>query len=360
MLTKRITIVTYAAIVAASLLVLYPKLSLAVSPSDADEWAAKDPITVTITSATNTYLAINKTKSLSATATDPDCYRVDSTWYNYSDQVTSGNNSTDYHIWWTASEGTFPDMYGTSATYEAPDYAAGSSVRNVTVTAHADDFDRGDETPTDAGYAESADTDSITVKVWQIHVGGHIFGTTDSSYDGTPVPTAFGGTDLGWITPNNPAGATGYHCNTELYGSIPSAISTTSGFNWYNYKQGIVRHKTNASEPNWATPYDYNHPSSYEFDFGPAYSYLDADPRHPNTTGTNVHKIFAMDAPGAIVGLTNDAGIPPWTYLDFEMFFKAWVEMGGVRVSNEAIWCVFFDLDEVGGNWSEVSHGLLI
>jgi len=243
-------------------------------------------------------------------------------------------------------------------TYGGRPAKARSSVRNVTVTAHADDFDQGDETPTDAGYGETDDTDSITVKVWQIHAGGNISGSMDTDNDTTQTAWS-GDPNLGWIKPNNPAGATGYFGNTELYGSIPTAISTTSGFDWYNEKKGTKRHKETSTEPDWDTPYDYNHPSSYEPDFGPGYGYLDPDPRHPNTTGTNVHKIFAMDAPGAVVGLTNDAAIPPWTYLEFEMFFKAWVEMGGVRVSNENTWSVFFDLDEVSGNWSDVSHGLI-
>ncbi|HUT30912.1 MAG TPA: hypothetical protein VMX13_14055 [Sedimentisphaerales bacterium] len=333
--------------------------TLAVTPADADEWDSARPIEITIDSpATNTYLPINDTQSLHAYVRDCDEYRVDEQWYTYWDEVRSGNTSTDYHIWWEATEGTWNDMYGVYATYKAPEYESGSSIRTVTITAHANDIDRGDETPTDAGYEEDDETDSITLKIWQIDVTGQISGTTSSNYDGFAMPTAYGGTDLGWVEHGNPTGATGYFGNIQLKGSKSSSLNITTGFSWYNYVKGIVRHKTTTSEPSWVTPYDFNEPD-YILDFGPAgpNPCVDKDMRHPDG-GTDVSEIFALDAPGWDTGTDNDKDIPPLTYYDFCADYKAWVVYSGVPVSNECLWGVGFELDEVSGEWSDVFHAL--
>jgi hypothetical protein len=71
-----------------------------------------------------------------------------------------------------------------------------------------------------------------------------------------------------------------------------------------------------------------------------------------------VSEIFAFDAPGWATGAGNNYYIPPWTYYDFCCDYKTWVVYSDLRVSNECLWGVSFELDEVSGNWSEVFHAL--
>ena len=138
------------------------------------EYMQYTDISVNISSpADNTYVPINHGQSLQASAVDWDCERYRdpgeqwSAWYTYYDDVTTGNTSSDYHMWWTKMDGTFTDMYGTTATWIAPDYSAGNNVRNVAVTAHANDYNRGSDT---SGYNDTGREDFITLKVWQVTV----------------------------------------------------------------------------------------------------------------------------------------------------------------------------------------------
>lgn len=122
-------------------------LVLALDPEDAGDWDVGDPISVTVTAPDDDFWVwINSTLNVTASASDIDRYRCDEysyEWYSYSDEVSSGETAQDHHIWWTCSEGSFTDEYGPSATYLAPDYVAGNDDRDVTITAHADDFNRG-------------------------------------------------------------------------------------------------------------------------------------------------------------------------------------------------------------------------
>lgn len=331
---------------------LIPSIVLAVGPEDADEWAVGSAISASITSpATNTYLPINHTKSLTATASDVDCYRVEETWYSYSDDVTSGNAPSDYHIFWTASVGGFYDECGTSASYYAPDYSAGNNVRNATITATAYDFNRSPDT---YGYADGSDSDQITLKVWQVTVTKKQTGSRSTNNDcsGT-LPTLLGGNTLGWVSHGTPTGCTGYYGKTELKGTIPSDVPTVSGFAWIQDTKGVIRFKTLASIPNWVTPYFQD--TSTWADDSPFAIWQDGDSRHPNTTGTDVNEIFMLDAPGFDAWASNNANIAApvnGRALNYDLDFRSYVKLGGVRVSNQMEWDVAFTVVENSGVWA--------
>ena len=116
-------------------------------PSPESEWSADTGIVVTITSPSDdsTKMYINETLDCSATASDTDKYSNDGghTWYTYSDDVSSGTSSADYHIWWTTNIGSFTELYGPSTTYIAPDYSDGAGIRTADIAAHADDVNCG-------------------------------------------------------------------------------------------------------------------------------------------------------------------------------------------------------------------------
>ncbi|MBN2589480.1 MAG: hypothetical protein JXA96_06440 [Sedimentisphaerales bacterium] len=344
----------------AKIIILFALISetLALGPEDAEQWAPGNEIEVDIHNSSGSYLAINDTLAVSASAEDCDLYRVGENWYDYWDDVDSGGTEEYYHIWWTTTLGSFIDMYGAYGIYQAPDCGRGFAiVQNITITAHADDCDEGDEYPTDAGYQESVDgTDSISVYVWQMFVGAHMAEGPLPNNNAPAMLASLGGTALGWVIPGTPTGTTGYYGNTELYGMIPNEITITNGYNWYQYKKGIYRYKTTSSNPNWVI--SENSPS-YTLDFGPDYLYIDDDPRSPNETGSNTHMIFALDTPGFNAGASNNNYIPPDIYEDYDFDLKCWIEYNGVRASNENIWQVDFELERVSGYWSEVFHILL-
>lgn len=318
---------------------------LAVGPEDAEEWDAKTPISVSITSpADNTYVPINHTQTLTATATDIDCYRVGTTWYDYGDDVTSGDQSTDFHVWWTATAGIMTDMYGTAATFLAPDYSAGNDVRDVVVSAHADDVNRGDDTYGDS--TETSQQQNLTLKVWQVTVTVSQAGTKSVNNDADALPVTHGGTTHGWIIPGTPVGATGYAANTEIMGSIPEGPGVQTGFVWESFRKGIAKFRSGGvwtdldNTPNWAddSPEDY----------------YDVDSRHG---GTDERQIFMQDAPIFHAGATNDAGIAAgWTDFSYQYDFKSRVMYGGIRISNEPEWETKFVLVVMGGVWHVVSH----
>jgi len=319
---------------------------LAVGPEDAEQWNVKGSITVSITSpANNTYVPINHTQVLTASASDPDCYRVGTTWYDYSDDVTSGETWEDYHMDWGAAEGYFTEMYGTSATYLAPDYSAGYNVRDVYVCVQADDYNRGTDT---FGANDPGDAAEMHLKVWQVTVTVSQVHSQSPNNDADDLLTIWGGTTHGWIIPGTPAGATGYHGNTEITGSIPEGPGVTTGYTWAHFRKGIGKYQDGGgwhdldNTPNWVAD-------------GP-YGYYDVDSRHPNGV-TDVRQIFMQDPPGATVGASNDDGIAAgWTDLSFQYDFKSRVMYGGIRISNEPEWETKFVLDVVEGHWHVVSH----
>lgn len=326
-------------------IIMTSPMAHAVGPGDAEEWAAKTPISVSITApADNTYVPINHTQSLTATASDTDCYRVGTTWYDYSDDVTSGNSPTDYHMSWTASTGSFTDTYGTSATYQAPDYSAGNNVRDVTVSAHADDINRGADT---YGYGETAQQHNVTLKVWQVTVTASQAGTKSGNDDADNLPAYCGGTTHGWIIHGTPAGSKGYYGNTEIMGSIPEGPDVTTGYTWSSYYKGVVKYK---SDETW---HDLMNHDDWTPD-GP-YDYYDLDSRHPNATGTDVRQIFMQDAPGFKTEAGNDYGIGKgWTDLSWQFDYKSEAKYGFICISNEILWEVKYVLDVVAGKWHVV------
>lgn len=310
----------------------------------------------------DTYVTINGERSLFCTASDPDCERNKpdggewSDWYPISDDVTSGDSSSDYHILWTCSGGgqIMEDIthtkYGTLATYEAPDYSAGNNVRDVTVTATADDFDRGNENPTNKGYKESDDDDSITLKVWQVTVTAQQSGTTSSNYDGPTMPERFGDTDLGWITPASDPNTDGYYGNTQIKGSIPSGPGVTTGYAWYQYITGHSRYKVNGGS--WV--YDANYPSPH-LDVPPPVVNSDTDSM---SDGEDVREIFLLDAPGWWAYTSNDRYIDPENWSDKEISYdlEIHVEYGGNQISNTCDWDTDYvlDVNEIDSTWMPV------
>ena len=340
----------YCAVLAAVCII--PSIALAVGPEDAEEWAPFTAISSSITSpADNTYLPINHIQNLTATANDCDKYRVGEQWYIYFDDVTSGNDETNFHLWWTCSGGgELLDEYSPIASYKAPDYSLGNNVRNITVTAHADDFNR---TPDTYGYNDTSKQDSITLKIWQVHVAGRANGTVSTNYDGSHYDAPpYAGDQLGWVSHDNPENCWGYRGSFEFKGAIPSGPGVTTGYKWYNHKKGIKRHKEGGD---WVTPYDYNQ-STFENDWPSNYAYKDEDSRHDET---DVREIFAIDDPGFMAGENNNNAIPPLTRVYFDMNYKCWVELNNIRISNECDWWVYFELEEDSGVWSVASYGLL-
>lgn len=351
--------------------------SLAADPGSEDPdnaWRTKDkdgnaaPIAVSITAPTAAartgsplahYVPINHTFALTASASDTDSYCKptdkggDGQWYNYGDDVTSGTDAADHHLWWTVTsgDGSFPEVsrYGVSGTYVAPDYHAGSALRTAKVQARAQDYQRtGDNLGDDAD--SQGNSAEFTLKVWQVTVTVHQNGQKSANNDATTAPATHGGADLGWVVPGAPAGAEGYHGNTEVKGTIPAGPGVTTGYAWINEKKGFTRIKVNGGAWNKIA----DHPAWT--DDSPYAMYQDQDSRHG---GNDVREIFMVDAPGFIAGATNDnrIGAPDnWTDLERDMDYKSHVNLGGTRVSNEAVWPVDMVLDVVGGKWHVVSH----
>ena len=345
---------TCLAVLVAASIGLRPATAEDPGPEDAEQWVEGDPITVSITApANNTYLPINHSQSLTATATDPDCYRVGTTWYPYWDEVEDGEEEADHHMWWTADIGECTEEYGTTGVYEAPGYSEGNNVRDATITAHADDFNRGEDT--EGANDTPAATASITLKVWQITLTVAQTGTTSTNYDGEAVPAWLGGTDLGWVIPGTPAGSLAYAGNTQVKGSIPAGPNVTTGYQWYQVKKGITRYKKGGT---WN--YALNSPTVWVADIDPAYDYLDADSRHPNgAEGTDVREIFLLDAPFWVAGALNNnkiAAPDSWTDIEYDVDFKPKVNLNGIIISNEPIYEVIFTLDVNGGTWRVVGN----
>jgi len=341
--------------------------------SDGYEWRTTDkdgdsaPIKVDINSPDDSektgepeahYLPINHSEDISASASDTDSYCLppskggDGIFYNYRDDVTSGMAADDHHMIWTivGGDGEFIDSnrYGTSVVYKAPGYAAGSDLRTVSLKVEADDFQRGDDELGDSG--DSKESDTIELKIWQITVTARQSGTKSEENDAWASPDAFGGENLGWVIPNSPAGATGYHGNTEVKGTIPEGPGVTRGYRWVSQKSGFVRERPAAGGP-WRDVVNYG---EAWFDDSPRGIYQDVNSKHD---GEDVRKLFMMDAPGQTVGATNDLNIEAGAGdYDFQLKFRSFVQLGLIEISNREEWDVTFKLDVVDGKWHVISH----
>jgi len=323
-------------------------------PEDADEWKDDTPQQVSILTP-DSYLPINHEQALLAAAGDWDCYRVGETWYSYSDDVTSGETETDWHIVWMlagGSDGEIVDPYGVGGQYLAPDYESGEDMREIVIMAACEDYNRGDDTfgwnDTNAGTAE------LLLKVWQVRMEVDQDGSVHDYYDGPSMPDKYGAGDLGWVEFDDPEDCEHYGANTQIRGTIPEEAGETEGYQWMQQKRGTSRvWKSGASD--WT--YLQNLPT-WVMDGDPAdYDYIDPDSKSPNGTGTPRWLIFFRDCPGQEAGPNNDRGIgPPSNYiiLERDMHYRTWVNLDGVtgkRVSNYAEWRLKFQTIEDNGKW---------
>ena len=343
---------------------------LAGDPPEGADWGDLGPITVTIElPPANSYIPINHSIALVATATDMDCWRAneEDDWHPYDDDVTSGTTKEDHHMWWTASDGRIPEMYsyGITATYKAPGYSIirqllGEGVSDVTVTAHAVDFNRGagekNKDPT-TGFPDEPGAASITLKVWQVMLSRQQRGIASTNYSGTTFPASHGGTQLGWVIPGKPPGAEGYYGNTQIAGFIPEGPRVLDGYQWYQEVDGLAKYWP--TDGPWAPLLEKK--KGY-IDFDHATPELEpnefADSDVQDKDGKDVYQIFSLDAPGWKAGANNNKNIADlnWEEFDYDFAFKTYVQLYKVKapVSNAIYWKVKFTLKAVDGEWQVV------
>ncbi len=228
-------------------------------PGGANEWSlGPDLISVSITSHTyenrsgdplGHYVLVGDTITMTATASDPDKYSCsveaggDGVWYDYDDDVTSGNNATDHHMKWEdpTNDGEFTDPYGTTATFEARGYdGSANDVCTDTVTVTAYDYDRASD---DEGVSDNDDGSAaatVDLKIWQITVTKNAAHDNDCVFP-VAVPAIWGGHNLGWCVPNNPVGCTRNNWNCEFTGTIPAGpVPTQWTYAWKSKYKGKV------------------------------------------------------------------------------------------------------------------------
>ncbi len=207
-------------------------------PSPSSEWRVADAIEVTITlpTADGWELYINQQMSCAATATDRDEYSNDGgvTWYPYYDDVTSGNTAEDYHISWSATEGTFTEYFGPTTTYIAPPYADGQDARDVTIYATATDVNRGTDV---LGAPDGSATKPSPGKVFTYKISVDQGPTTSMgghNPDNPPMggfPPQYGGGKLGFIKPGDGV-IDGYYGSTGVFVDLAAGQARPGGFFW--------------------------------------------------------------------------------------------------------------------------------
>lgn len=306
--------------------------------SQQPQWKNNGGIVLSIsTPENNTYVSINAGSiALVATASDNDCFRYyDGPWYPYSDDVSSGDDPNNYHIWWTLSgDGELTDMYGGSGAYTPPGYSAGNDLRSATIIAHADDFNRGSDTN---GYDDGPAQQSRTIKIWQVSLTKQQSGTEDASYNGSSAPAYKGGIDLGYKQHgdivNVDGGGTGkveFFClNTQIQGAMSEDSNVPTGnFEWRQEIMGEV--KVIEQGGSWAV---YQQHSTWTDD-SPISGYADGNSQDTDQYGNpDVNKIFMRDSPGAGTGIFNDEW-DPYIGINIDFSFRNWVVFGGVIVSD--------------------------
>jgi hypothetical protein len=328
--------------------------SATISDNDV-EWAAGDAITGTIYPDDPDFaVSINSTTTFTLSATDRDQIKDNGVWSDYYDDVTSGESANDYHVFWEASEGEFTDPYGTTATYLAPDYVAGTNVRLVTLTATVDDVNRGNDA---MGFNDQAKQVQKPQKVWQITLTvnqGPPDGTISGDNDTEAVPAELGGGKVGWISPNNPAGSQHFGIGTEIKGTLPDGVPIQQAYISQN-KRGTKKHQAAGQ---WVV--DYNSPNLQRDIYPADGAYRDADARHPNGPGNpDVRHIYLYDAPGNTTGPNNDVNIQAgWTDIVVDMTYQDAVFVNGttIKLSNTVTWSYSHTLHAQGGQWVAVAH----
>ena len=346
-----------------------PLLAADPGPGNANEWDTYTAISVDITSHVDGnrtgsplahYVLVGETVTLTASAADADKYRCtvgaggDGVWYDYADDVTSGNLAADYHMkWFTTGNGSYTDRYGTTASYGAGPYTVGDNVRSVTITVEADDFDRNGDTDNTSDNDEAKDSHTVVLKVWQLAVEENQANDNDCAL---VTPVTNGGSNPGdWCVPNTPAGCTTYTWNQEMKGTIPAGPSTAGiTFTWLQKRKGTYTGVQNTVTKNILTPIADGNPDVWanELDDSPY-------PEWQQTTPVN-RKIFFVDTPGFRAGAANNAAIANgWTERDRQRDYRCYVEVGGRVVSNKMEWLPYWKINVVppdtGTTWSVTS-----
>ena len=347
------------------------------------EWRTEDadgnaaPIHVNVDSPIdNTWVPIRSTIQLVGSAYDVDSYRstcitnLPQQWGNFVDTVGDGEwssntliaDSSNHHIWWTKSgEGTLLDEYGEYGSYKAPEFAAGQLVRTVTITIHADDFQRNGDTSGDPD--DSADTSEITLKVWEVEAG---FSDPWESAAGIASPLNQGGTRLGFRSygdiptdlngdPQPGTPVNGYYTNRQIKGTLGTG-APTSGYSWAQLKKGESQWYF---DPPGADPLDWYTDTSL-----PVVPNFDAnDPNSPDgpIVGMEVdgsdQKIYMHDAPGqSFSGGALPSTNPPLLGYKSLWKFQSKVVYQGLTVSNLFEWSGYFGLGIVNGQTTVTFH----
>jgi len=300
-----------------------------------------------------------------ATVEDKDEFRIGSDWFTAYDDVTSGNTAQNHHITWDATEGTFPNPFGTPRSYHAPTYDPGApGIRQVTITCSADDH----------GAPNYWDDQALgvatrTINVWQVTIvkeqSDEISQNNDMEGASGEEPyvqnkPAMGGATLGWVEWHNPADCIWYMGNTELKGPIPTAVPRVDGFLWKQEKSGWTMCKSPGGI------WDYVEQPFSGIDDSPSAEWQDCDSRHPNIGGADVNEVFMYDGPGFCGGEGNNNHINQgWRGFKHEKTYLTWLTWGEgsdnkVEVSNRLEWQVEFELgvtDPPNQKWTVVgSH----
>jgi hypothetical protein len=193
-------------------------------PTPECEWIRGDEIVVTITTPSQDgwTLWVSESMPVAAQAYDLDYYSDDdgAHWYAYWDDVMSGTTADTYHIIWSATAGSFTEIYGPSSTYVARPYDAGPLARDVTITATATDANRpGDVLGAPDGEGGQPATKAATRPGQDFRLeitisqAGQVGDQDHPALDPPPqggIPADAGGGKLGWLVPNTPQGCTDY------------------------------------------------------------------------------------------------------------------------------------------------------
>jgi hypothetical protein len=337
----------------------------------------------------DTYYPIISSVSLVGSAIDCDRYRVGQDWYWYRDDVTSGDNEgnpnaappipANWHMKWDLlndAPGTLEIKYGTLAKYRAPDYEEDQDVRDITLRATADDFQRALPPPPGGpggndtfGADDDAQHADRTIHIWQMKVTVSQNGARSNNFSLTQQEQAAlesrGGADLGWVEHGTPQNATGFRGNTEIMAAMPAAVPdcytdvNSRPYKWKQQWKGTILSITGGVTTE-------NTKQNFTDEGAPVV--VDVDTRNPNGQGNNdTNQIFVQDMPGWETGATNDTGIANGeTYRKHDSTHRNWVVLQSLdqnpnndqRISNVGPeWQVYMELDVSAQNKWQVKAG---